>query len=198
MPRTLCTLAAALALTLPSFAFAHAQASGNCPSGPVKDHGQPASGQSLASPPADAEVTLNGKAVHIHYNAPSVRCRTVMGGLVPYGQVWRTGANPATSFTTDTDLMIGTLRVPAGKYTLYTLPAAAGTPWQLIINKETGQWGTVYHPAQDLGRTPMHAATLPSPQEVMSISFEKTSGNMSQLHVRWEKADEWVEVKAAK
>lgn len=198
MDRTLRTLAAVLAFALPGLASAHAQGSANCPSAPVNDHGQAANGQPLASPPADANVTLDGKAVHIHYNAPSVRCRTVMGGLVPYGQVWRTGANPATSFTTDTDLMVGTLRVPAGKYTLYTLPAAPGTPWQLIVNKETGQWGTVYHPAQDLGRTPMQAATLPSPQEVMSISFEKTSHATTQLHIKWEKADEWVEMKAAK
>ena len=152
----------------------------------------------LPSPPAVAETKLNGKALVIHYNAPSVRGRKIMGGLVPYGQVWRTGANPATSFTTEVDLTLGTLHVPAGKYTIYTLPAAPGTPWMLIVNKETGQWGTVYHGAQDLGRTPMHEGQLPSPQEVMSLSFEKTSGSSTQLHMRWEKADEWVEVKLAR
>jgi hypothetical protein len=184
-------LAAALLLTTPGLL-----AQTPCPGAPVADHGQSVNGKALASPPAEAHVTLAGKAVTIHYNAPSIRCRKIMGGLVPYGQVWRTGANPATSFVTAVDLKIGDLHVPAGSYTLYTLPAAPGTPWQLIINKQTGQWGTVYKQDMDLGRTPMHAATLPSPQEVMSISFEHTSGNTTQLHIKWEKTDEWVNIEA--
>ena len=150
----------------------------------------------LPSPAAQAEVTLNGKPVTIHYNSPRMRGRKIMGELVPYGKVWRTGANPATSFVTDTDLMVGDLHVPAGKYTLYTLPAASGTPWQLIINKQTGQWGTEYDQGQDLGRTPMHYAKLPSSQENMSISFEHTTKNSTELHVRWETTDEWVKIEA--
>lgn len=196
--RTLCSPRSLSLILLPALFSTGVAAHAQCPSAPVKDHGQAANGQPLASPAATAEAQLGGKSLTIHYNAPSVRCRTIMGDLVPYGKVWRTGANPATSFTTDADLTIGTLHVPAGKYTLYTLPAAAGTPWQLIINKETGQWGTVYHEAQDLGRTPMQAGKLSSPQEVMSISFEKTKGTSTQLHVRWEKVDEWVEVKLAR
>ena len=132
-------------------------------------------GKQLPSPPAVAEARLAGKSLTIRYNRPSMRGRTIMGGLVPYGKVWRTGANPATSFTTEADLTVGTLHVPAGSYTLYTLPAAPGTPWMLIVNKQTGQWGTEYDQAQDLGRTPMHGDKLPSPQEVMSLSFDKTS-----------------------
>ena len=186
-----------LALSFTGLPFAQAQAgAGSCT--PAGDHGQPVDGKTLASPAAVAETRLDGKALTIHYNTPSIRCRTIMGGLVPYGKVWRTGANPATSFMTQADLTIGTLRVPAGNYTLYTLPAAPGSPWMLIVNKETGQWGTVYHEAQDLGRTPMHEATLPAPQEVMSLSFEKTTRNSTQLHVRWERVDEWVEIKAAR
>jgi hypothetical protein len=150
----------------------------------------------LASPAAQAEVTLNGKAVTIHYNSPRMRGRKIMGDLVPYGKEWRTGANPATSFVTDVDLMVGDLHVPAGKYTLFTLPAEPGTPWQLIINKQTGQWGLTYNQDQDLGRTPMHHATLPSPQEDMSISFEHTTKDSTELHVRWETTDEWVKIEA--
>ena len=150
----------------------------------------------LPSPPAQAEVTLDGKAITIHYNSPRMRGRKIMGELVPYGKVWRTGANPATSFVTDLNLKVGDLTVPAGKYTLYTLPAAPGTPWQLIINKQTGQWGTVYNQDQDLGRTPMMHSTLPSPQEDMSISFEHTTKNSTELHVRWETTDEWVKIEA--
>ena len=196
-----CSRFASLLLAIPfavtSLSSAHAQAA-PCPSAPVGDHGQSVNGKPLASPAAMAEVHLEGKLISIHYNSPSVRCRTIMGGVVPFGQVWRTGANPATSFKTEADLTIGTLHVPAGSYTLYTLPAAPGTPWMLIVNKETGQWGTVYHEAQDLGRTPMHEAKLPSSQEVMSLSFDKTSGSSTQLHVRWEHADEWVEIKLAR
>lgn len=151
----------------------------------------------LPSPPAQAEVTLDGKAITIHYNSPRMRGRKIMGELVPYGKVWRTGANPATSFVTEGNIKIGNLEVPAGKYTLYTLPAASGSPWQLIINKQTGQWGTVYNQDQDLGRTPMRSATLPSPQEDMSISFEHTTKNSTELHVRWENTDEWVKIEAA-
>jgi hypothetical protein len=152
----------------------------------------------LPSPAAQAEVTLDGKAITIHYNSPRMRGRKIVGELVPYGKVWRTGANPATSFVTEGNIKIGDMDVPAGKYTLYTMPAAEGTPWHLIINKQTGQWGTVYNQDQDLGRTPMHSATLPSPQENMSISFEHTTKNSTELHVRWETTDEWVKIEAAR
>lgn len=152
----------------------------------------------LLSPPATADTTLAGKTVTIHYNSPAIRGRVIMGGLVPYGQVWRTGANPATTLITATDLKIGTLDVPAGTYTLYTLPAAPGTPWLLIVNKQTGQWGTEYHQEQDLGRTPLHFDKLSAPQESMSISFEKTTARSTELHVKWETTDEWVKVEAVK
>jgi len=151
-------------------------------------------GKPLLSPPATAMVELNGKQVGIHYNSPRMRGRKIFGGLVPYGKVWRTGANPATTLKTDTNLMIGGANVPAGTYTLYTLPSE-GT-WKLIINKQTGQWGTVYHEDQDLARVDMKKKMLPSTQEDMSISFEDTHGSRTQLHVRWDKTDVWVPVVA--
>lgn len=147
-----------------------------------------------ASPAANAMVALKGKAISIRYGAPSVRDRKIMGGVVPFGQVWRTGANPATTFVTATDLKVGTLTVPAGSYTLYTLPSA--TTWLLILNKRTGQWGTEYSQSMDLGRTPMKSAILPAPQEVMSITFENTKGGATELHIRWEKTDVSVPVVA--
>jgi Protein of unknown function (DUF2911) len=148
----------------------------------------------MPSPPAVAAIKLgDSAAITIKYNAPSMRGRKIMGGLVPFGTVWRTGANPATTLITATDLKIGTLTVPAGTYTIYTLPAA-GT-WQLIINKQTGQWGTVYDEKMDLGRTPMTHKAIPS-QEVMSISFEGTSGNTTELHVKWDTTDEFVKISA--
>ncbi|HEY0785486.1 MAG TPA: DUF2911 domain-containing protein [Acidobacteriaceae bacterium] len=148
----------------------------------------------LPSPPAQAQVTMAGKAVVIDYNTPMMRGRKIMGGLVPYDKVWRTGANPATSLKTQTDLRIGSAQVPAGSYTLYTLPSA-GT-WMLIINKQTGQWGTQYDQAQDLARVPMNKASLPQPQEKMSITFENTHGDSTELHVRWETTDVSVPVRA--
>jgi hypothetical protein len=146
------------------------------------------------SPPAIATAVLNGAHIEIKYNTPSMRGRVIMGGLVPYDKVWRTGANPATTLKTDTDLMIGDVAVRAGTYTLYTWPTA--TVWKLIINKQTGQWGLVYNADQDLARVEMMKATLPAPQEVMSISFEHTRGNKAELHVRWETTDVWVPVVA--
>jgi hypothetical protein len=98
--------------------------------------------KTLPSPVATASVNVGGKELTIRYNAPSMRGRKIMGGLVPFGQVWRTGANPATTFITAAHLKIGTLDVPAGTYTLYTLPAADS--WMLIINKQTGQSGLTY------------------------------------------------------
>lgn len=186
-------------LALGSLSFsspAFAQGSGPCPSVPVGDHGQPVNGNPLASPAAAAETRLNGEAVTIHYNAPSVRCRTIVGGVVPYGKIWRTGANPATTLITATNLQIGDLQVPAGTYTMYSLPEAPGKPWQLVINKQTGQWGTVYKPEMDLGRTPMMSRPVAHPQEVMSLSFEDVHGKTAQLHVRWADADEYVKVVA--
>jgi hypothetical protein len=182
------TLLLAASLTLTTLASAQMA--------PVADHGKSVDGKPLASPAASASATIGGKSIMIQYNTPSMRGRKIMGDLVPYGQVWRTGANPATSFVTAGNLMIGSLMVPAGSYTLYTLPAAPGTPWKLILNKQTGQWGTVYKQDMDLGRTPMRHGTMPAPQEMMSISFEHTTANSTELHIKWETTDEWVKIEA--
>lgn len=148
----------------------------------------------MLSPLATATIQLNGKQVSVDYHAPSMRGRKIFGGLVPYGQVWRTGANEATTLKTGTNLKIGTATVPAGTYTLFTLPSA-GT-WKLIINKQTGQWGLTYHENQDLARVDMRKNTLPSPREKMSIGFENTHGNRTQFHIRWATTDVWVPVVA--
>lgn len=151
-------------------------------------------GQTPLSPPETATVSLNGKSITINYGAPSVRGRKIMGEVVPYGKVWRTGANTSTSFVTQSNLRIGSATVPAGSYTLYTLPSA--DRWILIINKQTGQWGTEYDQSRDLVRIPMKGTTLSSPQEKMSISFEDTKGSTTELHIRWENTDESVPVAA--
>ena len=149
----------------------------------------------LASPPAKASVMLDGKSVTIDYNRPSMKGRKIMGGLVPYDKVWRTGANPATTLKTAVNLKIGDLSVPEGTYTVYSLPLESG--WKLIINKQTGQWGTVYNQDQDLGRTDMMKGSTPSsPMELFEIKFENTQGNKTELHLIWENTDVYVPVTA--
>jgi hypothetical protein len=152
------------------------------------------SSKSMPSPPAKASVQLNGKSITVDYSSPRMRGRKVMGGLVPYGEVWRTGANPATTLTTATNLKIGTLTVPAGTYTLFTLPQQ--DQWMFIVSKKTGEWGIPYPEGNDLGRTPMTGAALSAPQENMSITFEHTSGASTELHVKWEKTDQFVKISA--
>jgi hypothetical protein len=146
------------------------------------------------SPPGTAEVTLKGKKVAIEYSRPSLKGRKVGQELAPYGKVWRTGANEATTLNAEVDLNIGGVKVPAGKYTLYTLPSE-GT-WKLIINKQTGQWGTQYDESQDLARVDMKKSALPQSVEQFTISFDKKSEGMAELNLDWENTRVSVAVKA--
>jgi hypothetical protein len=146
------------------------------------------------SPPGTAEVTLKGKKITIEYSRPSMKGRKIMGGLVPYGKVWRTGANEATTLTTEADLNIGGTDVPAGKYTLYTLPSEES--WKLIINKQTGQWGTVYDQEKDLARVDLKKSSLNQPVEQLTISFKKTNDSTAGLVIQWETTELSVPVKA--
>ena len=143
---------------------------------------QPGAQQAPASPRDTAEMTYAGARIYVDYGRPSVRGRTIMGGLVPYGQVWRTGANAATTLVTPRDIRIGDTPVPAGTYTLYTLPAESG--WQLIVNKQTGQWGTEYDQAQDLARIPMRVERTSAPVEQFTINL--TAGSPASLVMEWE------------
>jgi hypothetical protein len=146
------------------------------------------------SPHDSTEVTLKGKKITIEYGRPYLKGRKVGQELAPYGKVWRTGADEATALTTETDLTIGGVKVPAGKYTLYTLPSE-GT-WKLIINKQTGQWGTKYDESQDLARVDMKKSSLPQPVEQFTISFNKTSETSADLNLDWENTRVSVTVKA--
>ncbi len=139
--------------------------------------------QQLPSPPGSAELVLNGKKIKIEYSRPSMRGRKIMGALVPYDKIWRTGANAATSLTTEADLMIGGVAVPKGSYTIYTLPSAKG--WKLIINKQTGQWGTDYDKSQDLARIDLEVKPLGSPVEQFTIALDK-AGSGGILKLEWE------------
>ena len=149
------------------------------------------------SPPGEATLKFaDGKTVSIEYSRPSMRGRKIFGGLVPYDEVWRTGANAATSLKTDVALTIGGANVPAGSYTLYTLPGA--NSWKLIINKQTGQWGTNYDQSQDLARVDMKVSQRSSPLEQFTISFDKTGGDSATLKLEWDTTIASVEVKEKK
>jgi hypothetical protein len=162
---------------------------------PLNAQTAPPAAAAMPSPPASANVTVAGGTIDIHYNTPHLRGRHVGGPeIVPYGKVWRTGANPATTLITSAPLVFGTLLVPAGTHTIYSLPTADS--WQLIINKETGQWGTEYKPEMDLGRIPMQTKPMTASQEVMSLSFENTTANSTELHIRWDTTDRYITITA--
>ncbi|MGH9665163.1 MAG: DUF2911 domain-containing protein [Bryobacteraceae bacterium] len=128
------------------------------------------------SPATSTSMKLGGHDVLIEYSAPSARGREVEGGLIPYDQVWRAGADSATTLSNDADIMIGDLRVPKGVHTLYV--AASPTEWKLVVNKQTGQWGTEYNESQDLGRVSLKLTKASAPIETFKIAL---SGGMLSL-----------------
>jgi len=140
---------------------------------------------SRPSPPAKAECKLsNGKAITVDYSSPRAKGRKIFGGLVPYGQVWRAGANEATSFVTTGDISVGGKTVPAGKYTMFAIPGE--DKWTLVISKKTGEWGTAYPgPENDLARIDMKVTKTSAPVENFTIAFDQ-SGNGCTVRMEWE------------
>ncbi|MBZ5627303.1 MAG: DUF2911 domain-containing protein [Acidobacteriia bacterium] len=145
------------------------------------------------SPPGAATFAFaDGKTITIDYSRPKIndpqtgKPRVIYGGLVPYGEVWRAGANEATSFVTQANLLIGGTPVPAGSYTLFILPQQSG-PWKLIVSKKTGEWGIPYPGEQfDLARINMKTGKLAAPVEQFTISFDKRGPNAGVLKFDWE------------
>jgi hypothetical protein len=134
------------------------------------------------SPHVRSEWTVAEATIAIEYGRPYVKGRTIFGGLVPFDSVWRTGADEATTLMTTAPLKIGDVAVPAGTYTLYTLPAEKA--WKLIVNTQTGQWGTDYDQKQDLARVDMKLETLPSSVEQLTIDITP-QGAGGVLSVSW-------------
>jgi hypothetical protein len=142
------------------------------------------------SPAAQSSVTINGKTLTIQYHAPSVKGRPIFGdggrlSRDPTYPVWRGGANAATSFHTDADLDINGLPVPKGDYTIFVLVADPEN-WQLIINKQTGQWGLTYEEKMDLGRVKMTMSRPPAPIEMLKYELSGSGGNQATLQLKWE------------
>ncbi|MGC1384993.1 MAG: DUF2911 domain-containing protein [Candidatus Acidiferrales bacterium] len=148
---------------------------------------------SRPSPPASADCTLpGGGTIHVDYSVPSMKGRVIFGKLVPYGEVWRAGANEATTFVISKDVTVGRTAVPAGNYTLFTIPEK--DKWTLILSKKTGEWGVPYPgAASDFARIDMKAGTLAAPQEKFSISFDK-GGAGCTMKLAWESTQASVEI----
>ena len=150
------------------------------------------------SPPASAACKFSdGKTIKIDYSSPRAKGRKIFGeasekALVPYGQIWRTGANDATTFVTDTNLNVGGKAVPAGSYTIFTVPKADA--WLLVISKKTGEWGTDYPgEKEDLLRVPMTVSKTSVPVENFTIAFDQ-AGSKCTLRIEWENTRASVEI----
>jgi hypothetical protein len=135
------------------------------------------------SPHVRTEWAIDGANLSIEYGRPSLKGRTPGKDVDPYdGREWRTGADEATTLKTDKALKFGSLALPAGTYTLYTIPT--GGTWHLIVSKKTGQWGIPYPKGEDLGRTPMTAGAAPKPAEQLTITIQDTAAGAT-LNIDW-------------
>jgi hypothetical protein len=156
---------------------------------------QDAAGRSLGalSGRARSSNVVAGATIGLDHGTPSKRGRAIWGALVPFGTVWRTGANEATHFETDRDLVFGTggdtIVVPAGRYTLFSIPERDGG-W-LIVSRETGQAGTAYDATKDLGRVRLGVRPLSAPVETFTIKAE-TEGGANLLRLQWDNAERVV------
>jgi len=155
------------------------------------------------SPAANANCSFaDGKTVAVAYSSPRAKGRKIYGGLVPYGEVWRAGANEATTFVIDTDVNVGGKTVPAGAYTIFTIPNQ--DKWTLIISKKTKNakggpvWGVPYPGEEsDFARVDMKASKLGSPVENFTISFDK-SGSGCVMNLDWETTRASIEISEKK
>ena len=118
--------------------------------------------------------------------------RQIYGGLVPWDKVWRTGANEATAFVTDTNINVGGTPVPAGAYTLFTIPSQS--QWKLVISKKTGEWGTDYPVNEDFARVNLKSEPLPSQVEQFTIDFAQKGPSACTLNLDWERTRASVEI----
>lgn len=149
------------------------------------------------SPGATAEFDQNGLHVKVDYSQPSKKGRLIFGtvaehALVPYGKAWRTGANEATLLTVEPDVTVAGKPLPAGRYTLWTIPGPTG--WQVIVNDETGQWGTEYDPSRDHFRAPVSARALADTVQLFTISFRPADGG-ADLLLRWDTREVTVPIR---
>jgi hypothetical protein len=144
----------------------------------------PAAHAQRVSPHETHEFTVDGATITVTYGRPSTRGRKIFGALVPYNKVWMPGADEATVIETTAALQFGDFKLPAGRYSLYTMPS--DKQWRLIINKKTGQWHTLYVPGDDLVKLPMTAEPLPAPVEQLTISAVPRPQGGGAIRLEWE------------
>lgn len=147
-----------------------------------------------ASPSASVKERVGVTDVSVEYSRPSMRERKIFGGLVPYGEVWRTGANAATKITFGTDVKVGGAAVPAGSYALFTIPGEA--EWTVILSKVVdGQWGSyAYNQKDDQARIKVKPAAMAEPLETMTIGVQDIHAGKANLVIAWEKTKVPVEI----
>jgi hypothetical protein len=147
------------------------------------------------SPAASASCDLGGgKTIKTDYSSPRLKGRKMIGGENPYGEVWRTGANEATTFVASSDVVVGGKPVPAGSYTIFTVPNP--DKWTLIINKKTGEWGIPYkYESDELARIDMKVSKLPSPLENFTIAYDKTATGCT-MRLDWDTTRASVDIAA--
>jgi len=139
----------------------------------------------VASPAARAACKFaDGKTITVNYSSPRMRGRKIFGDLVPFGEVWRAGADDATSFVPNVDVVVGGKSVPAGRYTLFALPTP--TKWTLIVSKQTGEFGIPYPGEKfDFARLEMKVSKLSSPLENFTITFDQAESSCT-MKLDWE------------
>jgi hypothetical protein len=153
---------------------------------------RPVPPQVLSPPERAACKFADGKTIAVRYSSPRMRGRKIFGDVVPFGEVWRAGADDATSFVTNVDVTAGGKSVPAGSYTLFTLPTQ--TKWTLIISKQTSEWGIPYPGEKyDFARMEMKVSKLPSPLENLTIAFDST-GTSCTMKLDWETTRASIEI----
>jgi hypothetical protein len=130
-----------------------------------------------------ARATIGAATFAVDYGRPLARGRTLLGNVISYDRVWRTGANAATQLTTSAPITLGGLPVPAGTYTLWTVPHLTGV--DLFVNRQTGQWGTEYGRAHDLGKVRMKADSANTPVEQFTIAIEPSDARHGTLVMAW-------------
>ena len=142
--------------------------------------------QPVLSPRDSTILVFDGASeISVNYGRPSVRGRTIMGGLLPWGKIWRTGANLATHLRTTFDMKLGGMPIPRGVYTLYSIPGPAR--WTVIINNQTGQWGTQYDPRQDRARITVQPQTISELVDTFRVSLIQTGRSAGALRLAWER-----------
>jgi hypothetical protein len=144
----------------------------------------------IINKPDSVQTTINGAGVKIIYSRPSVRSRVIFGAVVPWNRIWRTGADAATKITLSQPLYFNGKELPAGAYSIFTLPTQNG--WTLIFNKQADIWGTEHNPDYDFLKVPMQTQSLNKTVEMLTFALTPSGNNDGIISVSWDKLRAFV------